>query len=367
MKKVLIIIGKLSIGGAERVGRDIGFHADSKKFEIHYLVFGDDIGAYEAELQEKGCRIIHMDPPRGNHLRFLRELKVLLRREKYDVIHSHTMFNSGWAMLAGKRCGVPVRIAHSHSIRGNEKRGFVKNLYEKTMRCLILRYATHYVACGEKAGQWLFGEKNFAKKGILIYNGIGLDKFAFSQETCREIRREQDMDNRFVIGHVGHLAPVKNQRFLLQLMPEILKIKPNALLVLLGEGSERTGLEAMVRELKLEESVRMLGNVDNVHAWLNAMDVFAFPSFYEGMPLAMIEAQTNGLPCVISDRIPGDVHLTDLITTLPLEGSTDGWVEALCTAERNAPERYAEQMRETGFDTMGMLSKLYALYEGDAK
>lgn len=367
MKKVLIIIGKLSIGGAERVGRDIGFHADPKRFEIHYLVFGDDIGAYEAELQGKGCRIIHMDPPRGNHLRFLRELKVLLRRERYDVIHSHTMFNSGWAMLAGKRCGVPVRIAHSHSIRGNEKRGLVKNLYEKTMRCLILLYATHYVGCGASAGKWLFGEKAFAKKGILIYNGIGLDKFAFSQETRREIRREQDMDNRFVIGHAGHLAPVKNQRFLLRLMPEILKSKPNALLVLLGEGSERTGLEAMVRELKLEESVRMPGNVDNVYAWLNAMDVFAFPSFYEGMPLAMIEAQTNSLPCVISDRIPGDVYLTDLITTLPLEESVGDWVDALCAAERKAPERYVTQMRETGFDTMGMLSKLYALYEGDAK
>lgn len=367
MKKVLIIIGRLAIGGAERVGRDIGYFADPERFEVHYLVFGDEVCAYEAELLAKGCRIIHMAPPRGNHLLFLRELKVLLRRERYDVIHSHTMFNSGWAMLAGKSCGVPVRIAHSHSIRGNEKRGFVKNTYEKLMRCLILRYATHYVGCGEKAGQWLFGEKVFARGGILIYNGVSLDRFAFSQETRREIRSAQNLEGRFVIGHVGHLAPVKNQRFLLQLMPEILKARPNALLLLLGEGGDRAELEEMVRQLELGDYVRMPGNVDNVSAWLNAMDVFAFPSFYEGMPLAMIEAQTNGLPCVISDRIPGDVHLTDLITTLPLEDSTGGWVDALCAAERKAPECYVSQMRETGFDTMGMLKKIYALYEGGAQ
>lgn len=364
MKKVLIIIGRLYIGGAERVGRDIGYYADPGRFEIHYLVFGDEVGAYERELMDRGCQIIHMAPPAANHNAFYRGLTELLRRENYDVIHSHTMFNSGWAMLAGQKCGVPVRIAHSHSIRGNEKRGLVKNLYEKTMRRLILRYATHLVGCGRSAGRWLYGEREFDRRGILLYNGIDLKRCAFDGEKRKTIREDLGLTDRFVIGHVGHLAPVKNQAFLLELMPQILKRRENAVLLLLGEGPDRAMLEQKIRELGLEGHVRMTGNVNNVGDHLNAMDVFAFPSMYEGMPLAMIEAQTNGLPCVISDRVPKDVHLTDLVTALPLENGDDPWIDALCGGKRTENSaHYHGRMAQMGFDTSGMLEKIYKLYE----
>lgn len=364
MKKVLIIIGKLYIGGAERVGRDIGFYADPGKFEIHYLVFGPEVGAYEQKLQDKGCRIIHMDLPSRNHAAYYRALKNLIRREKYDIVHAHTMFNSGWAMMAGKSCGVPVRIAHSHSIRGPEKRSFLKNTYEKIMRRLILRCATNYVACGQSAGCWLYGEKPFQQKGILIYNGIDLAKFAFDEGARQELRQQMGLEDRFVIGHAGHMAPVKNQSFLLALMPEILKREPNAVLLLLGDGNDRTVLEEKVRELGIEKNVIMTGNVGHVERYLNAMDVFAFPSLYEGMPLAMMEAQTNGLPCVISDRIPKDVCLTDLVTALPLEAHQEEWINGICAAQRHDAEGYAEVMRTAGLDTSGMLTRIYALYEG---
>lgn len=364
MKKVLIIIGKLCVGGAERVARDIGYYADPEKYEIHYLVFEDDIGAYEPELEQKGCKIIHMPSPGENHMAYYRGLTRLIRREKYDVIHSHTMFSSGWAMVAGKACGVPVRICHSHSIRGNEKRSTVKNLYENTMRRIILSFATHYVACGQKAGEWLYGQQVFDKQGILILNGITLQKFAYNPEKRSQIRRELGLEEHFLIGHVGHLAQVKNQSHLLTLMDRILQRRPDARLLLLGEGPDRSMLENMAARHGLKDKVIMPGNVPNVYEYLSAMDVFAFPSFYEGTPLATIEAQANGLPCVISDRIPPDVHLTDLITTLPLEGAEDAWIEALCTANRNDPLTYLSSMKETDFECSVMLNKIYGLYEG---
>lgn len=364
MKKVLIIIGKLTVGGAERVGRDIGFFADPKQFQIHYLVFGQEEGAYERELTEKGCKIIHMAPPAVNHAAFYRDLKALICREHYDVVHAHTMFNSGWAMMAAKSCGVPCRIAHSHSIRGPEKRGFLKNAYEKTMRHLILRYATHYVACGQNAGEWLYGAEAFQKKGILIYNGIALNRFAFHSETRQRMKAQLGLQDRFVIGHAGHMATVKNQKYLLELMPEVLKKRPDGMLLLLGDGNDRAMLEEKVHQLGIEGHVLMTGNVGNVADYLNVMDVFAFPSLYEGMPLAMMEAQANGLPCVISDRIPKDVHLTDLVTALPLENRDSDWMVALCSAQRVGPENYLEQMKQAGLDTAGMLEQIYALYEG---
>ena len=221
-KKVLIIIGKLYIGGAERVARDIGVFADRDRFEIHYLVFESDIGPYEPDVEAAGCRVIHMDSPSQGYGRYFRALIRLIRTEKYDVIHAHTMFSSGWAMLAGKLCGVPVRISHSHSIRGFEKRGFLKNLYEKTMRRIILAFATDLVACGRDAGEWLYGKVAFSKRGKLIFNGIDLDSFAFNASARAEIRERLGLQDAFVIGHVGHLATVKNQSFLLELLPELL-------------------------------------------------------------------------------------------------------------------------------------------------
>lgn len=364
MKKVLIIIGKLCIGGAERVARDIGFYSDPGRYEIHYLVFGSEVGAYEQELENKGCRIIHAIPPSSGYVQFWKMLTKLIREEQYDVIHSHTMFNSGWAMMAGKLYGVPVRICHSHSIRGNEKRGLLKNLYENTMRFLILCFATHYVACGKNAGQWLYGKKVFDRKGILIVNGIDLERFSFDSGIRQKIRSQLGVEDRFVIGHVGHLAAVKNQAFLVNMMPEILKRKPEALLLLLGEGPDREKLETMIRQLNLEDNVKMMGNVSNVQEYLSAMDVFAFPSFYEGTPLAVIEAQANGLPCVISSRIPEDVNLTDLVHVLSLGDVQTLWADVICSKKRECEDIYVMRIRQMGVHTDDMLKKICSLYEG---
>lgn len=363
MKKVLIIAGGLQLGGAERVARDIGWFADRSRFQIHYLVFGEQIGDFEKELKQIGCKIVRMPSPGENHVTFYRELYRLIKRERYDVVHSHTMFNSGLSMLAAKQCRVPVRIAHSHSIRGSEHRGLLKNLYEKTMRLLILQCATAYVACGKQAGEWLFGREKFDKCGILLYNGIALEQFRFRAEIRQQLREQEGLENRFVIGHAGHLAAVKNQKFLLERMREIQKQRPDALLLLLGEGEDRPMLEQTIHSLGLEDSVRMTGNVDNVAMWLNAMDVFAFPSLYEGMPLAIMEAQANGLPCVISENVPKDVRLTKLIQALPLN-RPEAWVTALCDARREKPEMYCETLRKMGLDTAQMLEKIYRLYEG---
>ena len=365
MKKVLIIAGKLYIGGAELVCRNIGYLADPAQFRVDYLVFGDTVEAYEPELREKGCQIWHLPSPGEGYRRFYTQLKRLIRENRYDVVHCHTMFNSGLVLRAAKRCGVPIRIAHSHSIRGPEKRGVVQNAYEKTMRRLILRDATHLVGCGQAAGEWLFGERAFRERGILLLNGIDLDRFAFDPAARDQIRRELGWEDCFLIGHAGHLTQVKNQRYLLERMPELLKRRPETRLILLGGGADRPMLEALIRDLGLEGFVAMPGNVRNVNEYLSAMDVFAFPSLYEGMPLAIMEVQANGLPCVLSDRVPKDVFLTDLLTALPLEDPA-AWTEALLKARREAPERYSPQLRAGGFDTRSAMEKIYSLYRSEA-
>lgn len=363
MQKILIICAALQLGGAEKVAADIGLYADSEKYEVHYVVFGSEVGAYEAELEEHGCKIFHMPQPSEGYCAYLKNLKKLIRTYRYDAIHAHTMFNIGWAMLAGKLYGVPVRVSHAHSAL-REKRSMKVRLYEAAMRRLILTCSTDLVACGVQAGERLYGKRDFQKRGRLILNGIDTQRFIFDAKRREAFRKELGLENSFIIGHVGHLAGVKNQAFLLELMPEILKRKPNAYLLLIGDGADRPMLEQKVAALHLQDCVRFTGNVRNVPDYLNAMDVFAFPSLYEGMPLSIIEVQTNGLPCVISNRVPKDVFLTDLIHSLPLEDKAT-WISAICTAERGESGKYAAQMQNSGFDVANAVGQIYKVYTGE--
>lgn len=361
MKYVLHIIAELGIGGSEKVARDIGLYTARAGYGSHYIVFGDEVGEYERDLTDHGCKVFHWPSPSASYPKFYRALKALIRENRYEVVHAHTMFNIGWAMLAARECRVPVRAAHAHSALDNGS-GLKKLLYEKAMRALILRNATDLIACGDAAGVRLYGEKAYRERGKRILNGIDTERFAYRDEDRARIRRTLGLEDAFVIGHAGHLIEIKNQAYLIRLMPEILKRKPNAKLLLLGEGADRPRLERLIRDLKLTERVIMTGNVRNVPDYLSAMDVFAFPSLYEGMPLSIVEVQANGLPCVLSSGVPKDVFLTDLIRPLPLDDPAP-WVEAVCGAVRKDPERYSPELKAKGFDSDSMMKKIIAIYE----
>lgn len=360
MKYILHIAAKLDIGGAEKVARDIGLYPDPDEYQNHYVVFGEEVGAYEQQLLEYGCKIFHMNSPGISYSGFLKSLNKLMQTYPYTAVHAHTMFNAGWAMYAAKKVGVPVRIAHSHSALENGGNWKVR-AYETAMRYLILTCATDLVACGEKAGLRLFGEKAYRQRGRLILNGIDVDAFQFDADTRNQMREKIGLKDNFVIGHMGHLADVKNQKYLIERMPEILERRPNAKLLLLGEGKDRAMLERRIQELDLWDAVIMTGNVMNVADYLCAMDVFAFPSLYEGMPLSIIEVQANGLPCVLSTGVPKDVHLTDLVCAIPLE-KADRWIEEICGSKRKNSESYAQQLERAGLDITSAMKKIYQIY-----
>lgn len=361
MKYILQIPAHLYIGGVEKVARDIGIYADPSKYKIDYIVFDKETGEYEIELVAHGCRVFHLQEPSLDYKIFLKNLRQIMSKTKYDVVHAHTMFNIGWIMMVAKQMNVPTRISHAHSALNNGG-GIKVKCYEKLMRLFILKNATVLIACGEKAGIRLYGEKTYREKVKLVLNGIDTLHFQFSEESRDIIRKQLNIEKRFVIGHTGHLASVKNQKFLIELMPEIIKRKPDAVLLLLGEGKERTRLENIVKKLNLQKYVILTGNVSNVYDYLSSMDVFAFPSLYEGMPLSIIEVQANGLPCIISTEVPKDVYLTDLIHPLELSDSA-GWISEICNVVRKDSKRYASRLREAGFDTQSVMQKIYSMYE----
>ena len=360
-KRILVIISRLHIGGAEKVARDLALYANREKYQFDYLLFSDRVGEYEAQLEAAGCGMIRIDEPSCGYGKHIRVLRRIMRENHYDIVHAHTMFNCGWSMWVAKRCGVPVRIAHSHSAL-DDGNGLIKRVYEAVMRFLILTCSTDLVGCGEKAGRRLFGEKAWVKRGNLILNGIDVASFAYDAQKRNTIRKQLALGDRFVMGHAGHLVDVKNQSFLLDLMPEVLKHRPDAILLLLGDGGDRPMLEQKIRDMGLENHVIMTGNVTNVADYLSAMDVFVFPSLFEGTPLSILEVQANGLPCVISDSVPPDVFLTDLIHPLSLQDPKDTWVDLILNQQRTDTQRYNEQLRGSDYAVETAMEKIHRIY-----
>lgn len=364
-QKVLIFAGGLHIGGAERVAANISKYAPPGEFEFHYLVFDCNENVYGSEIEANGGKVFSVPLPRKGYWKYIRTIRSLMKEHQYVAVHSHTMFNSAINLLIAKLQGVPVRIAHSHTTRPEARRSFARAVYETVMRKVIVWTGTHFFACGVEAGKWLFGESVFERKGIVIRNGIETEAYRWDSSKRAEIRSQYGLEDAFVIGHTGTLNLVKNQGFLIRMLPDLLKIRPNTVLMLVGgnEGNGLARLQTIANELHVERHVIFTGAVLNVRDYLNAFDVFAFPSLREGTPLSLLEAQANGLPCIISDSIPDDVLLTDLITSLPLSDS-GAWIDALVNSGRNASESYAEQLLGCGYDAKGAYAQIYDVYQG---
>ena len=365
--KVLHVIGGLQIGGAETVAMNIYRYINRDKYEFHYLVFGDSIGEYEEEVVSLGGKVIHVPSPSKGYRQFMKNLNRIMEvHGPYDIIHSHTLFNSGLIMYAAKKNRVSTRVTHSHSIQNSVSSSQIRKFYESFMRFVINRNATHLIGCSKGAGNFLYGGKVYQEKGIMLNNGVDVSKYRFNQTVREEIRNRLQIGKKFVIGHVGHLIAVKNQMFLLEIFKQFSLNNRDSVLLLIGDGEDREKLEEKVKEYGLDGSVIFTGNVDNVHLYLNAIDVFVFPSLYEGLPLAVVEAQANGVPCIISDSIPDDVKLTDNIESFPLKESPKAWAELIGTKRRKSAEVYADYIANLGFDvhsSMKIINKIYAVSE----
>lgn len=366
MKKVLIIAGGLQIGGAERFAANISKYAPEDEYEFHYIVFEGNENVYGPEISANGGKVFTLPSPSKGYRAYINTLGELMNEHKYVAVHSHTMFNSGINLIVAKKHGVPVRIAHSHTTKTDTKVSAAQKIYEFIMKLLILTYSTHLFACGVEAGEWLFGKKAFKKKGVVIRNGIDSKSFAFDEKNRTRTREQYGIGkDAFVIGHSGTIIPLKNQKFLIELLPKIVEKKPNAKLVLLGNGEDEQieELKVAAKECGVSDRIIFCGGVMNVNEHLSAFDVFAFPSLREGTPLALLEAQANGLPCVVSANVPDDAFVTDLIRVTSLDDK-NSWIENICRANRVHAEKYSESISKAGYGTDTAYAPLYDAYSG---
>lgn len=365
MIHILQVVGSLRIGGLETVAMNCMRYADTTEYQFDFLVFGEQVGDYEAEAIECGCNVIHIPAPGKSYRAYYKKLCEVMKHGKYDIVHSHVFFNSGIVLLAAKKCGVPVRIAHAHSVKRKSDKGIRKAVFQTVMRKLLVKYATKFCACSKQAGEYVFSKEAFEEKGMVLPNCIDVSKFAFSEENRKRIRRELSInENAVVIGQVGHLTQAKNQKFLLDLFSEFLKTNPAAMLLLVGDGELRNELETQIASLGIDKSVRLTGTRSDIGALLSAMDVYVCTSTNEGFGITLLEAKANGLPCVIEEETLVD-EIQELNHNHIVKGFNNVrlWLERIEEAlreERN--QNIAYSVASSKFNSANLQDNLKKLY-----
>lgn len=302
------IMGKWVGGGVEAVIMNYYRHIDRAKVQFDFICDEDSTNIPYEEIEKLGGHVI-LCPPYQKLFKYMRFLENLFSEKKYRIVHSNINTLSVFPLKAAKKAGVPVRIAHSHST--SNPREWKKNLMKNALRPFSKVWATDYFACTKHAGEYQFGKKAVEQGKVkIITNAIDIEKFKFDPVARRHLRKEFGYkDDDYVIGNFGRLIPQKNQLFLIDAFAEFKKKNPDAKLLIVGEGELREKLEEKIASYGLSRDVRIEGFRKDLNKCYSALDLFAFPSIYEGLGMVAVEAQVNGLNVIVSACVPSEANI----------------------------------------------------------
>ncbi|CAG5086042.1 Glycogen synthase Starch [bacterial glycogen] synthase [Thermobacillus xylanilyticus] len=367
--RVLHAVVNMNRGGAETLIMNLYRRIDRTRVQFDFLTCRE--GVFDDEIRSLGGKI-HRIPwiTDAGPVGYVRALDQFFAGDgrRYGIVHAHMDRMSGWVLRAARRAGVPVRIAHSHSTK--VEGGALARLYKWASGRLIDPNATDRFACSEAAAVSLFAHR--AGEAKLIRNAVDCGALAFDPDVRRAVRAELGLlPGQLAVCHVGRFHPAKNHAFLIDLFAGLTEERPDAVLLLMGDGPLKKDIVRRIEAASLESRVRLLGVRGDIARLLAAMDVMVFPSLHEGLPVALIEAQSAGLPCVVSDRVTEEADLKiGLVTRIPLEAPADRWIRAIKEAAAIADAVHvrreaAEQVRRRGYD-IGAVAAELADYYGQA-
>jgi glycosyltransferase involved in cell wall biosynthesis len=372
--RILHVFARMDRGGAETWIVNVLRTIDREKYQFDFLVEPGAPGAYDDEIRQLGGRIIQVTSPSHLFLFSAGLLRTLRKEGPYDVIHSHVHHFSGVILMLARVAGVPVRIAHSHSDISPVINGasLARRAYYKTTAAFIRRFATSGIGASHDAARSLFGPawQSDERFGVLY---CGINCVPFEREIDRTAFRSSYGigETTLVIGHVGRFAPMKNHNFLLDVFKRVVLSRPDSKLVLIGDGPLRAEIERRAEDLGISRQVIMLGSQPDVPIFLLGMlDVFVFPSTYEGLGLSIVEAQAAGLPCVISDTIPDEADVVPgLIQRLGLSQGKEAWAKAILSGARPGIDRLSAYIgvRDSSLNVECSARKLLAVYDPTAE
>lgn len=351
MKRILCIISSMNTGGAETFLMKMYRSFDRTKYQMDFCVVLKE-NYYESEIKSLGGKIYYIPLKSKHPIASFNAIKNIVRENNYKYVmrvNEHSL--STIDLLAAKCGGAKKLIMRSSNASSGSKISILLHNIFKFMPKVIPNVK---FAPSTKSAEYTFG-KRYVKKGkvCILKNGLYIEDFKFNEENRINLRRNLCIENSFVIGHIGRFSRQKNHNFLINVFNEVKKIKNNAVLVLIGSGSLEKEIKSKVLELGLDESVKFLGMRTDIVNLLSSMDVFLFPSFFEGMPNTVIEAQTSGLPCILSDTITKEAAVTKYVEFLSLNDSVKIWASKVLDFVDTYDEQRklaAKEMRNNGYN-----------------
>ncbi len=360
--RVLHNIVLMDTGGIETLVMNLYRHIDREQLLFDFLVHRPQEGFYEPEIKSYGGRIFRTCPYNPIHTKqFKKEcMEVFTQHPEYKVFHAHQELNL-WTLDYARQAGIPTRIAHSHNAKTVINLKYFFFLYEKMF---IKKHCTDMFMCSTPAGEWSFGKKAVKDGRVeFIKNGIETSRFKYDEQTRRELREELGVGDKIVIGHIGRFMQQKNHSFLLEIFKIIHDKNPNTVLALCGEGRLEDDIKKKASELGIENDILFLGVRSDTNRVYQAYDLFLFPSLWEGLPLTGIEAQTAGLPVLMSDIITPETIVTDNVTQFSLSQSAEAWADkALELLKNHKRTDCSKQVVKAGFDIQDTADRLQNFY-----
>lgn len=346
MIRVLHVVTTMNRGGLETMLMNYYRSINREHLQFDFLVHREEESDYDKEILSLGGRIFHIPVLNPFSPSYYKALDNFFKEHpEYKIVHVHQDCLSSITLKYAKKNCIPVRIGHAHSSSQDKN---LKYILKKFFMFNIPKYATHLFACGTEAGDWMFRESDYK----VLNNAIDTQSFIFNESIRKKIREEYDIeDNTLIIGHVGRFNYPKNHVFLIEIFNELYKLNKNCKLMLVGSGDLQDEIRNKVNQLRLTDKVIFLGNRSDVNELMQAMDIFVFPSHYEGLPVTLVEAQASGLLVVKSDNVSEQCIMTPDIHSLSLNKDASLWAKDILSSYNSYIRKdTSSYIKEAGYD-----------------
>lgn len=329
--KIIMVASKLDVTGISTVIMNYCTRIDLSKFEIT-IAAGTPVAQIHVEkCKELGVTLVILPNREKESKRYYLELNKVLKSRKFDILHVHgNSATMAIELFLAWINGVKIRIPHSHNTTCMNMK-----LHKMLYPVFNLLYTVGF-ACGNKAGEWLYGKKNF----YVIPNGFDIHRFKYSNEKRKELRKELGLKDEFVIGHIGRFNQQKNQKYLLDVFEEVATNNKNTHLLLVGDGPNYSDIKKLVDKHKFNKQIILYGETNNPEDIYSAIDVFVLPSIYEGLPVVLVEAQCSGLYCVISDVVTDEMNIDKHLVSVSLRDDVKTWAEKILSIPKTERAKF---------------------------
>ena len=355
--RILHVVTYMGRGGLETMLMNYYRRIDRAKVQFDVVVHREFRSDYDDEIEMLGGRIFRLPrlvPWSQSYIKTLEQF--FHNHPEYKIVHVHQDCLSSVILKIAEKCGIPIRIAHSHNSNQDKNIKYPIKLFFKRQ---IPKYATHLFACGKDAGDWMFSGAPYR----VVNNAIDTRRYVYNPEIRQSMRNSLGIDDSdFVVGHVGRFSPQKNHEFLLDVFAHLKRQEEKAVLLLVGDGELRSEMEKKAMDLGISQSVIFTGIRNDVPDLMQAMDCFVFPSNYEGLGIVAIEAQASGLSCVVSTGVPSECNITSHINHISLDADKSIWVNKILEFRKCMRCDTSKEIIRAGYDIESNASWLQNYY-----